>query len=210
MKHRSWYELVGRIPDFDQETIKRENPVFAAGKEFFAERGGPISRAFLDALPDEWRMDYAVIDSMLVWLRPPLCPGIPEYHSEIFPGRIEGVMGEANKERTVEHIACCVGSVSLPEFIVGDVEFIGIPDDAVETYWNCCENLTTRHEVLKAMVADGRVSAKQVDANTLYRYGWGCFYREMPATDYAFRLFIRASRNTQRPICNGLRNATTL
>jgi hypothetical protein len=48
--------------------LEQEEPVFAATSEFAAEFGGPITRAFLQALPDSWSKAPLVVDTSLVWL----------------------------------------------------------------------------------------------------------------------------------------------
>jgi hypothetical protein len=41
--------------DWSQDQIKNEAMLFNSDARFAREAGGPITRAFLDALPEEWQ-----------------------------------------------------------------------------------------------------------------------------------------------------------
>ena len=205
----SGFECVRTLEPAGQDAIRSETPLFAAGARFAYDRGGPLTRAFLDALPEPWPAELLVLDSFLVWLRPHLCPGTPEWHHEVFPGQHENARGLANRERDVEHAACCFGTASLPEFLVGDVRLVGAPSEEASV-WFRCTDLAARGRTLEAQLAAGDLAIRAVPPWTVYRYGWGSFQRAAPATESGFVFLVRATRGSSRPLVNGLRNVTNL
>ncbi len=54
LRHRSTLSVVGRIVPARDQAIEEETPLFAAERAFAWERGGPLTRAFVAALPDAW------------------------------------------------------------------------------------------------------------------------------------------------------------
>ena len=44
----------GKFPEFDTETIRNEPMIFNGSPGFSYEAGGPITRAFLTALNNDW------------------------------------------------------------------------------------------------------------------------------------------------------------
>ena len=70
LHHTSAVEVLEPLSGVAGLPLDGEIPLFAATRAFAYAEGGPITRAFIEALPDDWA--DAVVDSSLVWLTPGL------------------------------------------------------------------------------------------------------------------------------------------
>lgn len=190
--------------DLGDVDARGETPVFAAGLDFARETAGPLAKAFLAALPDEWIAGHLVIDSTLVWLRPGFRQGEMIWCHEPFPGRTDGVTGKSNIRREAEHIACCCGPAGI-DFLIGDEAQAEWTDHPLAK-----DEIRQRHERLESTLAARGLSIQTVPPFTMYRYGWGAFHRHCTAPTSGFQFWIRATRGDDRPLVNGIRNATNL
>ncbi|SFH74748.1 hypothetical protein [Planctomicrobium piriforme] len=188
----------------EQLDPRQETPLFAAGLDFARETAGPIATAFLDALPNEWIAGHLVIDSTLVWLPAGFRQGPMFWCHEPFPGRTDGVTGQSNLQRAAEHIACCCGPTGI-EFLIGDGTEAELHPESPPL-----QVIHERHVRLQAEIDAGRLSILTVPPDTLYRYRWGAFHRHEAAASSGFQFWIRATRGDDRPLVNGIRNATNL
>lgn len=183
---------------------REETPLFAAGLDFARETAGPIAQAFLEALPQDWIGGHLVIDSTLVWLAPGFRQGEMFWCHEPFPGRTDGVTGQSNRQRDAEHVACCYGTTGI-DFLVGtpaELEQTAAPLAMMA--------LRERHHRLQAAIESGRLAVHFLPPRTVYRYRWGAFHRHAVAKTSGFQFWIRATRGDERPLVNGIRNATNL
>src|SRR5262249_37557741 len=74
-RYHSAFEVVGRIPRFSQEVIREELAMWGVPGAWVREHGGPVARAFVEALPASWQpLDYRV-RCKLNWLRRGWTPG---------------------------------------------------------------------------------------------------------------------------------------
>lgn len=184
--------------------LRGETPLFAAGLEFARESSGPIATAFLDMLPTEWQAGHLVIDSTLVWLPTGFRHGPMFWCHEPFPGRTDGEPGQSNLQRNAEHIACCCGQTGI-EFLEGDAaqaESIHEP--------HAINRIRERHARLQSAIEGGRLAIRSLPAYMTFGYQWGSFHRHAVATTSDFHFWIRATRGDNRPLVNGIRNATNL
>jgi hypothetical protein len=197
--------LLGTLPSPEGDALTHENPLFAADGRFAHARGGPITRAFLEALPPGWDPAGLVVDSTLVWLGRGFVPnGWRWFHREPCPGRAGGAWDVANGEMDVEHVACVFGP-STAEVLVGELDLAALPALAGPE-----PDLRARHAVLAAWRVEGRLGARAVPEATLYHFGATTFQRFLPATAPGFHLWLRATRGSRRPVVNGMRNVSNL
>ena len=64
MQIKSEFTYRGMFPStWDTDTVKNEPMLFNCSGEAAYELGGPITRAFLDRLPEDWRESKFVVDS---------------------------------------------------------------------------------------------------------------------------------------------------
>ena len=61
--------------DVDNAAIKNEPMFFSSDLHYAYSKGGPITRSFIEALPDAW--EHAVFDSRVHMLMPGWFPSIP-------------------------------------------------------------------------------------------------------------------------------------
>jgi len=112
----------GDFPSFSQEIIRLER---SQARTPIAEAvdGGPVHRAFVEALPAEWRADADVeIFSRLLYLKEGWYPLGPHYHFDW--GGQNAVDG-----KPVETLMVLLGGGSQTEFILGALEH---PDPELE------------------------------------------------------------------------------
>src|ERR1700749_4013133 len=67
------------------EVLKNEPMFFNSDLNFAYEAGGPATRSFIDALPDGWKAEPAVIDTRVHMLMPGWFPAIPGFHHDDVP-----------------------------------------------------------------------------------------------------------------------------
>lgn len=217
-RHRSGFEVLGSLQGAPLARLEEEAPLFAASAGFAREAGGPITRAFLAALPGAAEED-AIIDSSLVWLTPglahevELAPGRaggphrapPLYRHEPFPGHTAGLRGEINRMQGATHYLAVVGAPCTPEVAVGEIAL----EDAEppEPFWHP-EELRARDARIRKWIAEGALTSAALPVGAVVRMGWGSFLCPRPAAAAGFQLILRASVGAPRPVVNGVRNVS--
>lgn len=190
-------------------SLTDEVPLFAADARFALAHGGPLTRAFLTAITRSWPANALVVDSMLVWLRPDLCPGDPLWHREVYPREDTGAYARANAERAVQHAACVWGEGPAPELLRGGFGVDALPEPTVDGRW-CKASHSRRNAQIEALIAAGTLHPEPTAIGLIHRYDGDTFLRERRASSSGLRFWIRATLNSQRPIANGLRNVSGL
>lgn len=213
-RHASRPRVVG--PLAAAGPVEDEVPLFAADAAFARATGGPLTRAFLDALPPAWG-DDVVVDSSLVWLTPGLCHegdaagrgplrGAVPFRHEPFPGVDHGVRGASNRLQSAVHrigvfgLGCCT-----PLAVEGDIALE--PDEDPAGFWVPTQGFAVRDARLEAWIAAGRLTAWPVPVATVVEVPWGGFLRPRPARQAGFQLLLRATHGDPRPRVNGRRNS---
>ena len=197
------FEVLGSF-EADHAALEHEDTWFAASLAFVRAHGGPVTRRFLDVLPAGWQTADVIIDSELVWVPRGHGPGVPWFHFETYPYLNGGAFERVNREIAVEHIAVHIGPGHV-EVLRGDVEpalRAPIPGSWPHVPSKEC---VERDRALRSLLDDGRVGVVQVGEQTLYRHGGGAFLRYLTAEASGFRLWLRATRGSRRPVVNGLR-----
>lgn len=217
-RHHSRFEVIGPLQGAPLHQPEGETPLFAASYDFAFAQGGPITRAFLDALPATWR--DAVIDSSLVWLTPGLAHDepfrlskggaphrrSPAFRHELFPGCADGVRGDANRNLNAVHRRCFVGLSCTPLVARGEVALE--PDEDPAGFWLPTDTLTRRDQRIHGWLSEGRLVATPLPVAQIVEHGWGMLHCPRPATRSGFQLMLRATHNDPRPRVNGLRNVS--
>lgn len=215
-RHLSSVEFLGALPIHLLKCPEEETPFFAATRAFARKNGGPITCAFVDALPGDWG-DNVVIHSSLAWLTPGLvldeqfAPGArgapqrdpPPFRHEPFPGWGWGVRGSANRNTESIHCSVTVGG-HPPIFVSGALELD--PDEDPEGFWVPTIDLRPRDRRIRSWLAGGTLEAIEPLEATIVQHGWGTFWCPQAATDSGFQLFLRATHRDVCPAVNGLRN----
>lgn len=221
--HRSEVRVLGPLIHAPAE-VERETPLFAAGLDFARDQGGPLTRAFLEALELEGQ-ERVVVDSSLVWLAPGLAHGFQQdrargpraplrFVHQPFPGSPTGVRGESNRNQAAWHRLCVLGLDCTPEVAVGEFAFAS-PQQA-EAFWfpsgqaEARDERDERDELIERRLQAGSLNRVEVPLATLVEYGWGTLLRPRPASASGFQFVIRATSGDPRPIVNGRRNHAML
>jgi hypothetical protein len=155
--------------------------------------GGPLTKAFIEALPDEWRADpnRTIIDSRSHMLMKGWYPAIPGFHhDDVVRSLSTGQPNYVNPAYRPDHVMMLVNADVCPtEFAVGTMDF-EIPPPEAKTYqvW---------HPLVTEAVKDGRLKSVSTPDRTLIFFDDRTWHQAIPAQKRGWRWFIRATRNTQ-------------
>lgn len=221
-RHRSAARVLGPLSLPPGCALEAEAPLFAGDLDFALARGGPITRAFLEAVALAGELDRdagVVVDSSLVWLLPGQAHGFgggghgrargaTGFVHEPFPGVTTGVRGESNRNRAAVHRLCVLGNDATPELAEGELAFATVEEAAA--FWLPTEERDTRAQELERRLADGTLARAPLPLATIVEYGWGALLRPRPATAPGFQLVLRVTTGDRRPHVNGLRNLAQL
>lgn len=195
---RSEYQVIGQLPAFDQEAIKAEPQFWRADRTFAWDRGGPITRAFLE------RLDWTplVLDSRVHMLMPRMYPCIPGWHLDDVPRtRQDGQPEHATPSYKAEHVAAVIGDASLTVFACGELELEDLPVGGGVIYQEW-------HFAIEKLIERKQIEARSIEEGQMIKFGWGSFHRGAFASKRGWRMFIRATRRTETKARNEIRNQT--
>lgn len=181
------------------ESVKTEPMFFNSDYQFAFENGREITKAFLLALPDDWKKDV-VFDSRVHMLMPGWYPAIPGYHHDDVPrpsvpvGQHFITAGQPdydNPRYKAEHIMALVNTEICPtKFVLGECKMPPIPDgELIYRKW---------HEVLIKLIEEKKVQIIDAPDKQLIYFDWQCFHTGDKAVKNGWRWFGRISRNTDR------------
>lgn len=186
--------------DFSVQEIKDEPMLFNCDLNFAKKHGGPITKAFIEALPEDWKNCDVVIDSKSHMLMPGWYTCIPGWHHDDVPrNTANGQPNYTNPAYASQHILGLVNShVSATEFAIGSVD-LEIIDNDVYKIWN---------QKVESAVQSGDMTVVSAESGKLYSFDCDTFHRGVKASCNGWRFFIRVSRNTDRTktVTNEIRN----
>lgn len=200
-KFDSRFKYVGEIPIFKMEDIRDEPMLFACDQEHALSIGGKITKAFIEALPDDWKNNPFIVDSRCHMLMKGMWPCIPGWHVDDVPrDREDGQPNHINPSYQSEHILCNIGSCSMTNFAVGHLELEEPPlGQTIYGIW---------HPIVQKMIEEGKLELHTVQESKLTHFDWQGWHEGTAAKFNGWRMFIRASRNTNRPYFNERRYQT--
>jgi hypothetical protein len=182
------------------EQIKKEPMFFNASLAYAFENGGPITRSFIDNLPDAFIKQDCVFDSRVHMLMPGWYPAIPGFHHDDVP-RPEIATGQHfitagqpdydNPRYLSEHVLGLVnGDVCPTVFALGNCIMPKIKDgELIYREW---------HKEVERLLAADQLTAYQAKDRTLYFFDWQTFHTGQKAVSNGWRWFGRVSKNTDR------------
>lgn len=181
------------------EAVKKEPMFFNADYQFAYDNGGEVTKAFLTALPDDWKTDV-IFDSRVHMLMPGWYPAIPGYHHDDVPrpeipvGQHFITAGQPDYDNPIykaEHIMALVNAEICPtKFILGECKMPPIPEgELIYRKW---------HEEVKQLIAENKVQVVDAPNKQLIYFDWQCFHTGDKAVTNGWRWFGRISRNTDR------------
>ena len=198
---KSTYNVIDRLPIYSQSVIKAEPQLWRADRAFALDRGGPITKDFLQRLPDHGEA-MKVLDSRVHMLMPGMYPCIPGWHLDDIPRtRPDGQPDHVRPVYKSVHYAACLGDASLTHFIYGPLALTNVPTNRGIVYQQW-------HKDIEDLVNAGVVSDVAVRESELVKFGWGSFHRGEAATKHGWRMFIRASYDTDLQPMNEVRTQT--
>lgn len=205
----SQIHIVGEFrSDWCTAQIKNEPMFFNSDLDFAYHEGGPITRAFIRALPKGW--EKAVIDTRVHMLMPGWYPAIPGWHHDDVPRPIIGpgqhfiTAGQPdydNPRYHSEHIMGLVnGHICPTYFALGEITMPAIPEgELIYREW---------HKRVDMAVANEEVDTYEAESGKLIYFDWQTFHTGQKTKESGWRWFARISRNTdrQKNITNEIRN----
>ena len=184
---------------FANNDIKNEPMFFNCDCAFARERGGPITKSFIDALPDGWR-DNSVFDSRVHMLMPGWYPAIPGYHHDDVPrpeipvGQHFATAGQPdydNPRYRSEHIVGLVNADICPTtFALGRCTMPEVPEgELIYRAW---------HKEIERLLEERKLTKWECPDRTLVNFGCDTFHTGTKAVSNGWRWFGRVSINTDR------------
>lgn len=177
--------------DFTEQQVKDEPMLFDCDMQSAMDMGGPITRAFIAALPRLWFDEPVVFDSRVHMLMEGWYPCIPGFHHDDVPRGADGQPNYRDPEYFAQHAMGLVnGDICPTVFALGACEMpLDVGSQPIYRRWHVeVESLLFRNALAPMLAPSGRII--NFDANTLHagtkavRPGW--------------RWFGRISRNTRR------------
>jgi hypothetical protein len=197
----SQYKSLGTFADsLDNSLIKNEPMFFNADFNFAMEKGGEITKSFLQSLPEDWKQSPLVFDSRVHMLMPGWYPAIPGWHHDDVP-RPEIPVGQHfitagqpdydNPRYKSEHILGLVNADVCPtQFAVGECIMPSVPEgELIYRKW---------HVEVEKLIKEGQLKRESCSDRTLYYFDWQTFHTGDKAVSNGWRWFGRVSRNTDR------------
>jgi hypothetical protein len=201
MRIESRLVLGPHLPSFTSKETKDEVMLFSADLKFAESNAGPLTKAFLEALPLGWRQAKdLIIDSRVHMLMPNWYPCIPGMHHDDVP-RSRPVDSQPNyyhPEYRSEHVMALVnGDICPTEFALGVADFPDVP--LGEIYYKVW------HPMVMEKIASGELKSYSAPSNQLIFFDDRTWHQGTKAVANGWRWFIRASRNTERVCLNEIR-----
>lgn len=208
-KFNSQIKLLGQFGE-GLTDIKNEPMFFNCAPLFAYQNGGPITQAFLNALPKDWCGDDTVFDSRVHMLMPGWYPAIPGFHHddvprpEIPPGQHFITAGQPDYENPryrSEHILGLVnGDICPTVFALGKCVMPAVDEgELIYRKW---------HLEVERLLKSGELEHYSAPSNLLVYFDCDTFHSGVKATGSGWRWFGRISRHTDRvnKITNEIRN----
>lgn len=205
----SQIKIIGEFHDnWTADEIKNEPMFFNSSMPFAYGKGGPITRAFIKAIPEGW--EGAVIDTRVHMLMPGWYPAIPGWHHDDVPRPIVGPgqhfisAGQPdydNPRYHAEHIMGLINADVCPtHFALGTLNMPAIPEgELIYREW---------HKRVDMAIANEEVDTYEAESGKLIYFDWQTFHTGSKTKLSGWRWFGRVSRNTdrQKQITNEIRN----
>lgn len=176
--------------DWTDKEIKAEPQLFNCDLLNAYNLGGPITKAFLDAMPEEWHKQQLVVDSRTHMLMPGWFPCIPGWHHDDVPRTMANGQPNYNSPHyRSRHLMGLVNAQVCPtEFAIGNIR-LDLPEEGVYRTW---------HPLVEDAVRNGQLNLYRARSGLMYEFDWQTFHQGTRARENGWRWFIRVSKNTDR------------
>jgi|GEM_PF-4569846 len=176
------------MPLFPESAIRDEPALRGCRVPWAQANAGPIVRAFLDVLPEEWLVDPStVVRAMPAWLRAGWGEGHVGWHLD---GVTTGEDGQEDwingRPAAFQRIGCNMGSNAPTRVLVGDVTLpIYQPGQAVVSLWR---------ERLQRALAAGAAKELTIQEGELFLLSSSSFHSISAASRDGWRMFFDVNR----------------
>lgn len=196
-KFDSQIKIVGDFPCvWDKDILNKEPMFYKSHISFVRAHAGPVTNAFLDAIPDGW--EDSIIDSRVHMLMNGWYPAIPGFHHDDVPRPpvAEGAhfltAGQPDYDTTSyfsEHLLGLVNAEVCPtEFAVGECTMPAIPGGGlIYREW---------HNEVVRLLASGELQSVKATSGKIIQFDWQTFHQGTAAVGSGWRWFIRLTRNS--------------
>lgn len=178
-------------PFFSQAQIKNEPMFFNCDLDFCLKNGGPLTKNFLEKMPEDWKSCNPVIDSRVHMLMKGWCPAIPGFHHDDVPRSTPtGQPNYDNPEYLSEHLTGLVNAEISPTlFAIGKHTLPKIEDGVIYRAW---------HPIVEEQLQQCVLKPRVPITGEYFQFDWQTIHTAQKATDNGWRWFIRLSRKTDR------------
>lgn len=191
MKTVRIYSTVDPLPGrallpYGENLVKNEPMLFNCDLHHAYELGGPITRQFIELLPEEWKEGPVVIDSRVHMLMPGWYACIPGWHHDDVP-RPNGGQPDYDSPLRSRHIVALVNADLCPtEFALGTAMMtLPAPDAVLYEEW---------HRDVEYMLDNRVLTRWNIPDLQLVEFDDRTFHQGTAAIRSGWRFFIRCSR----------------
>jgi len=188
IKILSDWTLDKKLPEFDETAIKNEPMFYNSDLHFALRNGGPITKAFIDALPLEWHEAPCKFDSRSHMLMPGWWPCIPGYHHDDVPRtRMDGQPNYDQDQIRAEHCFALInGDICPTHFAIGEAYFNEVPlGELVYRQW---------HKEVESLIGNRLLRLYAAPSNQLIFFNDRTWHAGSQAVKTGFRWFGRITR----------------
>ena len=187
------------VSPYSNDVLKNEPMFFNCTWNYAYKNSGEPTKEFLLSLPSELHNDRTIIDSRVHMLMPGWFPCIPGYHHDDVPREREDNQPEYHNPsyRSKHALILYNGDVCPTEFAIGESEFPEVP--LGETYYKVW------HPMVVDKIAKGELELVKAPNNTVVFFDDRTWHQGTQAVANGWRLFIRASWETNRIPTNEIR-----
>jgi len=188
MRITSGYETVGRMPRFAEDVIREERSLGWSTVEHAREHGGPVTRAFIAALPEDWQGEDVGIQVKMSWLKRGWLSGPLGFHCDWLD--VDAAERGAEGNEWPQAICAVVGAIARTRFVVGDLDLPPVHGQR--------EQMRAWRPAIQDHLDRGLVAEHLVAESTLFRFGPMSLHARSPAERDGWRIILRSLRRPGR------------
>lgn len=182
------YPLSRVMPFASIDEIKNEPMLFNCDMAHAYQRGGSITRAFLDRLPLEWHDCPVVVDTRVHMLMPGWYPCIPGWHHDDVPRTRSDRQPnyDFGQNRSWHIVGLVNGRICPTQYAEGNIQVPKIEDGSiVYSRW---------HDLVEQRIKEGVLNTWHPEEDQLVMFNDMTWHRGTPAKEKGWRWFGRVSR----------------
>lgn len=179
----STVHIAGAMRAFGGDVVREEPSLAWSDLSFAADHGGPITRAFIEALPDDWRAPDVALQVKMTWLKRGWAAGPLGFHCDWLA--VDGAGRRTVPDQRWPQAVCAViGDCAMTRFVTGRLTLPAAPTQRAQ------RRTWTPH--VRAQIADGCAREGVVEPGALFRFGPCSVHRRSRAAVSGWRMILRA------------------